>query len=65
MNRTSEGWRRSVITPCQLGLRRLYGRDRLSERSGEWVENGESFRFTHSQFIRPDVSERHPCLLIR
>ena len=49
------------VWPLAFNGRRDHGFLR-SERSGEWVENGEPLRFSHSRSIRTDVPERHPCL---
>jgi hypothetical protein len=41
------------------------GRDRSPSGPREWWANGMPLRSKHSQFIRPDASEKRPCRGIR
>ena len=49
---------------CQIVSERG-GRDRFPNGPREWWANGMPLRPKHSQFIRPDASEKRPCHGIR
>ena len=59
----------AALTPCQCGLRHpmiaVITASCVPNGPREWWANGMPLRPQHSQFIRPDASEKRPCHGIR
>ena len=59
----------AALTPCKFGLRHpdsaVITASCVPNGPRDWWANGIPFRPKHSQFIRPDASEKRPCHGIR